>query len=80
MVALGILKTTPQPENGPSNLGTSVDKRCTMIFGWGCNFKCFKSEPIPVNKEWRYCVALEVLKTMPQPQNGPSTLGTSVDK
>jgi hypothetical protein len=51
-----------------------------MIFGLGRNFKCFKSELIRVNKELTDWIALEVLKTKPQPENGPSSLGASVDK
>ena len=51
-----------------------------MSFGLGRNFKCSKSHLITVNKELSDQVALEVLEITPQPKNGPSTLGTSVDK
>ena len=51
-----------------------------MTFGLGRNFKCSKSRLITVNKKLSDPGALEGLKIMPQPENGPSTLGKSVDK
>ena len=51
-----------------------------MSFGLGRNFKWSKSCLITVNKDLSDQVALEVLEITPQPKNGPSTLGTSVDK
>ena len=51
-----------------------------MTFGLGCNLNCSNFRLITVNKELSDQVALEVLEITPQPKNGPSTLGTSVDK
>ena len=78
-VVLEVLVITPQPKNGPSTLGRSVDKGCIMIFGLGRNFKCSKSQLIIlIFFELSDPVALEGLKIMHQPENGPSTLGNRV--